>query len=1567
MQAMKMSLSWSSLVWIPLLALGLSACDDGEKCRSQAATVCLDGATFWVDSCGTVEGQIEVCACGCNPDETACRTDCCQPDCQGKECGPDGCGGSCGQCTEAGEVCVEATGQCIACTPDCTGRECGPDPVCGSLCGTCTSPAACNAAGQCVCVPDCTGKECGPDDCGGSCGACDEGAGEVCVLATGLCAVCEPDCTGRVCGPDPDCGASCGECTLPETCDAAGQCGCTPDCLGKECGPDGCGGTCGDCILPETCDAAGQCGCTPDCLGKECGPDGCGGSCGACDEGAGEVCVLATGLCAVCEPDCTGRVCGPDPACGASCGDCTLPEVCNESGQCACVPDCQGKECGGDGCGGTCGTCQPGQSCNAQGQCVCTPDCAGRECGPDGCGGTCGACPSGETCDLQGLCQESNLVEHCRDLTPPPSGTCEVQAGDDNLLFRGTVLAPDRAYQGGELLVSAAGVILCVGCDCSGEPLAASATRVTCAEGVISPGLVNTHDHLTFTQNAPGNWGDERYEHRHDWRKGLHGHTRIPVPGNASTAQKTWGELRHLMAGTTSTAGAGSVAGWVRNLDQGSSEGLGQGPIISPTFPLGDSDGTQLATGCNYPDIDEPDVLTADCYLAHVAEGINDYARNEFLCLSSTAHGGEDLTEYNSTFIHLVGLNAIDGQELADNSTALSWSPRSNVSLYGFTAPITMYARQGVLLSLGTDWTASGSINLVRELRCADQLNRDHYGSYFSDRELWSMATGNAAAALAVDDAVGLLLPGRVADLAIYNAENRATPWRAIIDAEPDDVVLVLRGGLPMYGDSPLMAALPRGQQGCEQLPEPVCGVVKSLCVQRESGMTYASLASANASSYGLFFCGTPTNEPSCTPFRLGEFDGQVTATDRDGDGIPDAEDLCPDVFDPPRLIDNGLQPDADGDGVGDLCDPCPLDPHTDQCSPSDPNDRDRDGVPNAIDNCPQVPNPSQSDRDGDGIGDACDPCPDDYNPNGAPCPASIYAIKTGTVLPGSQVSLQGVVTAVASPRFFVQVPVAEHDAALGYTYSGIFVYLPATNPGGFPIPARGDRVRVNGKVTDFYGQIQMSPINGIEILAQGEPVPAAQVVDPAQVATGGSLAAAYEGVLVSVLDAAVTALNPPAGAGDTDPTYEYVLAGGLRVNDYMYRTDPFPLVDDVYTVTGVLRYANNDSKLEPRDADDVLLGGAAPVRLTGLGPSQVFVDEGQTGSIPELTVTLSRPPLAGSGGVSVALESLEPTRLEVPATVLVPEGTRSAIVPLTGLLGGVAPVGVTAQLDTVTLQAEVVVIEPSRVPVPVSLEPDPLRLAIGDRLFASVGLDIPARSGGSPVALTAGDPALLGVPTEVIVPAGTFEAFFEVIGLQEGDTTLTASSGGTNLPVAVQVFDRPPLGLILSEVFYNPTGADDGREWVEIYNGTGQVVDLSGYSLGNGGTSYATSKVQLAGVLQPGACFVVGGPISDAASWNAVYDQAFNFNPDFQNAGTATEAADGVALFNVPASQITGTTVPIDAVIYGGVNSNNLLDASGQPGAVNVTNSGTNKSIERDENGWQVQSTPTPNVCGPF
>src|SRR5262249_33514613 len=162
----------------------------------------------------------------------------------------------------------------------------------------------------------------------------------------------------------------------------------------------------------------------------------------------------------------------------------------------------------------------------------------------------------------------------------------------DDKLITGTVLTPGEVLRGGQVVVDARGMITCVACDCSAVA-PAGATKITCPRGVISPGLINPHDHITYTQDSPAKDTGERYEQRQDWRIPKRGHTKVPSQGGATDDQIAWGELRFLMAGATSTVGSGGVAGFLRNLDRNLQEGLGQAQVHFETFPLDDSDGTQ--------------------------------------------------------------------------------------------------------------------------------------------------------------------------------------------------------------------------------------------------------------------------------------------------------------------------------------------------------------------------------------------------------------------------------------------------------------------------------------------------------------------------------------------------------------------------------------------------------------------------------------------------------------------------------------------------------------------------------------------------------------------------------------------------------------------------------------------------------------------------------------------------------------------------------------------------------------------------------------------------------------
>ena len=104
---------------------------------------------------------------------------------------------------------------------------------------------------------------------------------------------------------------------------------------------------------------------------------------------------------------------------------------------------------------------------------------------------------------------------------------------------------------------------------------------------------------------------------------------------------------------------------------------------------------------------------------------------------------------------------------------------------------------------------------------------------------------------------------------------------------------------------------------------------------------------------------------------------------DRDGDGVVDSADACPDVAGSKSFY--GC-PDTDNDGVEDRDDRCPTEagPVSNLGCPI--KDRDSDGVPDADDRCPDNPgaagNRGCPDRDNDGVVDIDDRCPDKAGPS---------------------------------------------------------------------------------------------------------------------------------------------------------------------------------------------------------------------------------------------------------------------------------------------------------------------------------------------------------------------------------------------------------------------------------------------------------------------------------------------------------------------------------------------------------------------------------------------------------
>jgi OOP family OmpA-OmpF porin len=105
---------------------------------------------------------------------------------------------------------------------------------------------------------------------------------------------------------------------------------------------------------------------------------------------------------------------------------------------------------------------------------------------------------------------------------------------------------------------------------------------------------------------------------------------------------------------------------------------------------------------------------------------------------------------------------------------------------------------------------------------------------------------------------------------------------------------------------------------------------------------------------------------------------------DRDGDGVPDVDDACPDIPGLPSL--QGC-PDRDHDGIADNVDKCPDVPGVAKYQGCPIPDTDGDGINDEEDQCPTVKGLAKyhgcpmPDKDGDGVADEDDKCPNVAGP----------------------------------------------------------------------------------------------------------------------------------------------------------------------------------------------------------------------------------------------------------------------------------------------------------------------------------------------------------------------------------------------------------------------------------------------------------------------------------------------------------------------------------------------------------------------------------------------------------
>ncbi|WP_336221592.1 amidohydrolase family protein [Citrobacter amalonaticus] len=468
-------------------------------------------------------------------------------------------------------------------------------------------------------------------------------------------------------------------------------------------------------------------------------------------------------------------------------------------------------------------------------------------------------------------------------------------------------------------------------------------------DDVLSPAFINTHDHINYNQKGPlpelscenkMKNPDVTYNQRNDWRKGCRGLMKLTAPADNQPEVVAWNELRQLISGTTLVVSNGGTPGFVRNLGDSDDknnlrEGLHSPSVRADTFPLGDTAGCdyQLPAGDGYPKHPSVQQTAGVIYIAHMAEGVDAAARNEFTNISTPAGTENDkrvnILGKNVGLVHMVAVTPSDIQKVKDSKTTVIWSPRSNMALYGNTAPVALLSQQGINIALSTDWLYSGSANLLDELQVAQKLNADYFHHILSNQQLWKMVTVNPAALL--DAPLGDIKPGRIADVVLFNVASRDKAslqdiYGLVINSSLQDVDMVMRSGSPVYGDKALLATFTQtepeqwdpvdGAEFTSKLSNKIINTVNETRDRYPQALHFAQLAAMNQNTWGLI---PDVNTEACPlPLRplnrLANPEHEVPypafprAEDKDQDGIKDGKDNKTEIFNPLRPVDEGKQ-----------------------------------------------------------------------------------------------------------------------------------------------------------------------------------------------------------------------------------------------------------------------------------------------------------------------------------------------------------------------------------------------------------------------------------------------------------------------------------------------------------------------------------------------------------------------------------------------------------------------------------------------------------------------------------
>lgn len=182
-------------------------------------------------------------------------------------------------------------------------------------------------------------------------------------------------------------------------------------------------------------------------------------------------------------------------------------------------------------------------------------------------------------------------------------------------------------------------------------------------------------------------------------------------------------------------------------------------------------------------------------YITHLEEGFDFESQDGIGILEQLG-----CLDDHCVFIHCIGFSDDDIAKTAKAGASISWCPASNKLMFNVTCKIRKMLQAGINVSIGTDSTATGSVNLLAEMQYARQVYRQMYGEDLPAQSIFRMVTTNPARAFRMSDRIGALEPGMNADILVLRARHD-DPYENLASATMQDIEFLSVDGVPVLAD----------------------------------------------------------------------------------------------------------------------------------------------------------------------------------------------------------------------------------------------------------------------------------------------------------------------------------------------------------------------------------------------------------------------------------------------------------------------------------------------------------------------------------------------------------------------------------------------------------------------------------------------------------------------------------------------------------------------------------------------------------------------------------------------